>query len=83
MQIQEQIESDTCTLSLEQGRRVGQPGHETALKFLRGRLNEIGLEAFKGTSFDLDYEGSYPRGGATTAFTNLVGRIPGRNDIIP
>lgn len=66
------IEADTRALSLERGRRVGQPGHEVAKRFLLGRMEAIGLRPFRGESLELPYE-------LSTTFTNLVGVVPGRS----
>ncbi len=64
------IKQDTEKLSLPQGRRVSQPGHEIALQYLKKRMKEIGLVPFKNNNFSLPYRGQ---------FTNLAGVIPGRN----
>ena len=71
------IESDVRAIALPDGRRVGQPGHDVARKYLLGRLEEIGLEPFRGDSFELPFE----REG--TRFTNLVGVIPGADRSLP
>jgi len=61
------IKQDTEQLSLEKGRRPGQPGHEIALKFLERRMGEIGLAPYEGDSYALPYG----------EFTNLAGVIEG------
>jgi len=61
------IKQDAEHLSLKQGRRPGQPGHEIALKYLENRMAEIGLAPFKNSVFTL------PCGD----FTNLAGVIEG------
>ncbi|MCK5786500.1 MAG: M28 family peptidase [Candidatus Sabulitectum sp.] len=63
------IKRDTERLSLEQGRRVGQPGHEIALKYLKNRMEEIGLKPFRNNDLSLPY----------SKFTNLAGVIEGRD----
>ena len=65
------IREDTGALSLPEGRRVGQPGHETALEYIERRMSLIGLGFFKGNSFRVPYRAE---GGD---FTNLAGVIPG------
>ena len=73
-----QIERDTRALSLPKGRRVGQPGHDTAKAYLLERMSELGLEPHLGDSLELPYT---PLTGSWRefAFSNLVGRIPGRD----
>ncbi len=61
------IKQDTEHLSLEKGRRPGQPGHEIAQRFLERRMNEISLAPFKNNTFALPYG----------KFTNLAGVIKG------
>lgn len=73
----DRIESDVRAIALPRGRRVGQPGHDIAREYLRGRLEEIGLKPFTGESFELPFE----REG--TRFTNLVGVAPGSNRNLP
>jgi hypothetical protein len=75
------IEADTRALALPHGRRVGQPGHETARRYLLERLTEIGLEPFAGDGFEIPYEGWTPIG--NQQFTNLVGVAPGRDRSLP
>ena len=61
------IKQDTEQLSLEKGRRPGQPGHEIALKYLNRRMREIGLTPFRDNVLSLPYGN----------FTNLAGVIEG------
>ncbi len=77
MRIGANIEKDTRALALDEGRRVGQPGHEVAERYLLGRMEEIGLEPFAGAGYGLPFS----RDGQD--FTNLVGRIPGRDRGLP
>ncbi len=65
------IRKDTEKLALPEGRRVGQPGHEVALEYLKMRMGDIGLTPFKGNSFSMPYG---------TRFTNLAGIIPGSDN---
>ena len=70
--------NDTRELALPEGRRVGQPGHTVARKYLAGRLKEIGLEPFSGNSFELPFSGK------GQSFCNLAARLPGRSpDLAP
>lgn len=71
------IERDTEALALPQGRRVGQPGHDVALNYLRQRMQDLGLTPFRGTTFDLGFRSPDAR------FTNLAGVIPGRQRDLP
>ncbi|MHC5026058.1 MAG: M28 family metallopeptidase [Planctomycetota bacterium] len=73
------IEADTRALCLPHGRRVGQPGHDTARALVRERLGAIGLEPFSGRAFDLPYQAVAQTTGGMLEFTNLVGVIPGRD----
>ena len=77
------IEYDTRALALENGRRVGQPGHEVAREFLLRRLEEIGLEPFRGNSFELPFQAREAGTGEEITFTNLVGVIPGTDRSLP
>ncbi len=73
------LEQDTMNLSLPQGRRVGQPGHDIVLQYLWRRMGEIGLEYFLDYDFFLPYTATHPFNGQRMKFTNLVGLIPGTN----
>ncbi len=73
------IRTDTRELCLPDGRRVGQPGHEVARRYLLTRLGEIGLRPFRDAAFELPYTRPHPETGTTTGFVNLVGVIPGRD----
>ncbi len=73
------LRTDTAALAQPEGRRVGQPGHDRALAYLRGRLGDIGLVPFRGEDFALSYDRPHPNTGAMQRFTNLVGVVPGRN----
>jgi len=66
-----QLERDSRALSLERGRRVGEPGHDEARRYLQERLEGIGVEPFTGESIELPYERGH-------RFTNLVGVVRGR-----
>jgi hypothetical protein len=71
------IESDVSAIALPGGRRVGRPGHDVAREYLLGRLEEIGLEPFRGDSFQLPFEREGIR------FANLVGVVPGTDRSLP
>lgn len=66
-----QIVEDTQALSLPQGRRVEQPGHQIALEYIERRMEETGLRFFSGLSYRLMYEVENQK------FCNLAGVIPG------
>jgi hypothetical protein len=53
--LQQQLQEDTAALAMKNGRRVGQPGHDIAIEYIRGRMEEIGLEPYIGDSFMLPY----------------------------
>ncbi len=73
------LERDTEMLSLPHGRRVGQPGHETAISYLSHRMEEIGLEWFLNDTYSLPYTGLNPLDGRMIEFTNLAGLVAGTN----
>jgi len=75
----DKIETDTRELCLPEGRRVGQPGHEVARRYLLNRLREIGLSPFRDGAIELPYTHRHPETRAVTEFVNLVGVIPGRD----
>ncbi len=73
------LEQDTVNLSLPHGRRVGQPGHDIALQYLRRRMGEIGLEYFLDYNYSLPYTALDPASGQRIEFTNLAGLLHGTN----
>ncbi len=77
MDIKNMIEQDTRTLALPAGRKVGQPGHTIACRYVRERMDEIGLVPFKGDSIELPYSSPHPETREQTEFINLAGVIPG------
>ena len=77
------IKSDTVSLSLAGGRRVGQPGHGVAREYLLGRMKDIGLEPFAGDSFELPYRQHSPSTGHGLDFVNLAGIVTGENRDLP
>lgn len=78
MSLRQRIETDTRALALPRGRKVGTPGHDVARKYLTGRMTAIGLQPFRGTSFELPFVRPHPETGEMTSFANLIGVIPGR-----
>lgn len=58
-------------LALPCGRRVGGTGHQRARQYLLGRLAELRLEPYQGSSYSLPY--------GHGKFANLVGVVPGRD----
>jgi hypothetical protein len=64
------LRADVAALALDEGRMVDTPGHAKARRYLIDRLTQIGLEPFRGGSFDLPYTRGYQ-------FHNLVGVIRG------
>jgi hypothetical protein len=74
------LELDTRILSAPEGRRVGQPGHDAAMEYLRNRMESIGLSYLSGDDYCLRYEAHDPVSGMKRKFTNLAGVIPGNDD---
>lgn len=72
------IYDDTQALSLEKGRRVGQPGHNVVRQYLIQRMKEISLDPFSGDSYVLPFEQDTDLSGRQS-FYNLVGKVPGSN----
>ena len=75
----ERLKKHSQALALPKGRRVGQPGHDVARKYLLKQMTRIGLQPFRGNSFELTYELPHPNNKKLQKFSNLVGVIPGRN----
>ena len=65
------LKVDVEALAIDEGRLVGTVGHETARRYLIGRLSEIGVECYRGDSFDLPYTRGY-------VFHNLIGVVRGK-----
>lgn len=65
------LKADVEALAIDEGRLVGTAGHETARRYLMNRLAEIGVEHYRGDSFDLPYTRGYD-------FHNLVGLVRGK-----
>jgi hypothetical protein len=68
----DRLERHVRAIALPGGRRVGQPGHALAEDYLLQALAGSGVEPFRGESLALPYERNGRR------FTNLVGRVRGR-----
>jgi hypothetical protein len=79
----QRLTADTSALAMPEGRRVGQPGHAKALRYLTQRLTELGLAPWKGNQFALTYELPHPNTGKPQEFTNLIGVIPGKDRTLP
>lgn len=77
------LTADTAALAMPEGRRVGQPGHEKALRYLTQRLDELGLCPWKGERFALPYERPHPNTGQLQEFTNLIAVRPGKVRSLP
>lgn len=73
----EALYRDIIELATSNGRMVGTPGHGRAKAYLLRRMEQLRLEPYKGSSYELPYR----RGG--NEFTNLVGRIPGESHLAP
>ena len=71
------LKVDVEAIALPKGRRVGTSGHAKVEEYLTTRLREIGCKPYRGRSFRLPYS----VGGQQ--FTNLAGKIPGRNPKLP
>ncbi len=79
----QRLTADTTALAMREGRRVGQPGHEKALRYLTQRLAELNLTPWKGGQFALTYELPHPKTKKRQAFTNLIAVIPGKDRSLP
>ncbi len=71
------LRDDVANLALAEGRMVGTAGHARARAYLLGRMTQLGLEPYANGSYALPYR----RYGVD--FTNLLGRIPGRDAKLP
>jgi hypothetical protein len=69
--LKQALKTDVEALATAEGRLVGTAGHEAARQYLLDRLAKIGLQPFRGDSFDLPYRRGYE-------FHNLVGIVRGR-----
>lgn len=71
------LRDDVANLALPGGRPVGSAGHARARKYLLDRMDKLKLEPYTHAGFELPYT----RG--RMDFTNLAGRIPGRDPTLP
>ena len=78
-----QLTRDTAALAMPEGRRVGQPGHEIAVRFLKQRLSESNLSPWKDEEFALTYKLPHPETKQLQEFTNLIAVIPGKDRDLP
>jgi hypothetical protein len=65
------LENDVLSLTSHGERQVGSKGHRAAREYLMQRMEELRLEPYRGSSFELPYEAH------STRFTNLAGCILG------
>jgi len=79
----QQLTADTTALAMREGRRVGQPGHEKALRYLTERLAELKLAPWQGDRFAITYELPHPNTRQLQEFTNLIAVIPGKDRSLP
>jgi hypothetical protein len=79
----ERLKKHSQALALPKGRRVGQPGHDVARKYLLKQMTRIGLKPFRSDSYELTYELPHPNNRKLQKFSNLIGVIPGRNRSLP
>jgi aminopeptidase YwaD len=79
----ERLTQHSQALALPHGRRVGQPGHDVARRYLLQRMTKTDLRPFKGDSFELSYDLPHPNTKKPQKFTNLVAVIPGRDRSLP
>ncbi len=74
------LEEDLAALCLPLGRRVGMPGHATARRYLRRRMEAIGLNPLPGRELEWPYRARHPQVGELCDFCNLVGVLPGQGN---
>jgi hypothetical protein len=65
-----QLREDVARICPPFGRMVGSDGHRHAREYLAGRMREIGLVPYRGSSFGMAYRD------AERKFFNLVGVVP-------
>lgn len=71
------MKHDVVALATCEGRKVGTTGHDDARDHIKGRLEQIGIQPYRGRSFLLPYSDG------VTNFVNIVGRIQGQDDNLP
>ena len=64
------LRQDVVRICPPSGRTVGSEGHRQAREYLAGRLHELGLQPYRGSSFGMAYRDSEQK------FFNLVGVVP-------
>lgn len=74
----EYLREVTTQLSLPQGRRVGQPGHDIAKKYLLQQMRELNLTPFRQQA---TLELMFRQG--QQVFSNLIGVLPGNDSSLP
>lgn len=65
--IEDRLREDVARICPPAGRMVGSAGHRAAREYLSGRLQELGLRPYRGSSFKMAYRDSERK------FFNLVG----------
>lgn len=73
----QQLRADVEAITVSEGRQVGSPGHRQVARFLVGRLRQLGLDPYRGESFELPYEQPGMRG------CNLAAVLPGLRRELP
>jgi len=81
--LRDQLQQDSRSLAMPQGRRVGQPGNEAARVYIAQRLKDLAIPFFKGDSYRLPYHGTLMPSRKSHEFCNLVGVIPGSDRSLP
>lgn len=69
-QAEDRLREDVIRICPPSGRMVGSVGHREAREYLSGRLREIGLQPYRGSSFGMAYRDDEQK------FFNLVGVLP-------
>jgi len=68
-----QLEIDVEKLAAPGTRKVGSTGHDQAVQYLKSRMDQVGLQPYSGTSYELPYEVE------STQYINLAGIWPGHD----
>jgi hypothetical protein len=73
----DRMREDVLALATPEGRMVGTPGHAAARRYLRRRINDLGLAPYFGNTFELAY------GEGEIRLTNVIARLPGAQPDLP
>ena len=68
-----QLQVDVEELASPGSRKVGSPGHDQAVDYLKERMERAGLEPYLQNSYELSYQVE------STHYKNLAGVLPGSN----